>query len=246
MTNVSTATIAAAMTSPPPHSPTTPASTTVTSTDGNSAVTTQSGNTSRSSAALNTDFETFLKMLTAQAKNQDPLNPIDSSDYATQLATFSSVEQQVRTNDLLSSLNTQFGSMGMSQMAHWIGMEARVSAPAQFTGTAIEIFPEFDRLADAATLVVTDQNEREVQRLTIDPEQDTISWAGQDDDGQSFPVGLYSFSVESHAAGSLLQTLPAQVYSRVEEIQNQSGTISLLLAGGPRVGTDEVSALRNP
>ncbi|MEP0702358.1 MAG: flagellar hook capping FlgD N-terminal domain-containing protein, partial [Lentilitoribacter sp.] len=46
------------------------------------------------SNALASDFETFLKMLTAQARYQDPLEPIDSSEYAAQLAQFSMVEQQ--------------------------------------------------------------------------------------------------------------------------------------------------------
>ena len=50
---------------------------------------------------ISSDFETFLRMLTVQMQNQDPLNPIQSSDFAVQLATFSGVEQQVRTNDLL-------------------------------------------------------------------------------------------------------------------------------------------------
>ena len=50
------------------------------------------------------DFETFLKILTAQIQNQDPINPIDSSDYATQLATFSSVEQQVLANSHLEKI----------------------------------------------------------------------------------------------------------------------------------------------
>ena len=58
-------------------------------------------------AEVSSDFETFLKMLTVQMQNQDPLNPVDSSDYAIQLATFSGVEQQVKTNDLLASLGQQ-------------------------------------------------------------------------------------------------------------------------------------------
>ena len=40
---------------------------------------------------LSTDFNAFIKMLTAQVKNQDPLKPIDSTEFATQLATFSSL-----------------------------------------------------------------------------------------------------------------------------------------------------------
>ena len=52
----------------------------------------------------------FLKLLTTQMQNQDPLNPIDSTDYAAQLATFSGVEQQVRTNSLLADLGTHGAS----------------------------------------------------------------------------------------------------------------------------------------
>jgi len=48
-------------------------------------------------------------MLTVQMQNQDPLNPVDSSDYAVQLATFSNVEQQVQTNDILRELQSQMG-----------------------------------------------------------------------------------------------------------------------------------------
>ena len=49
-----------------------------------------------STSAISSDFETFLKMLTAQMENQDPLNPLDSQDFATQLATFSGVELKGR------------------------------------------------------------------------------------------------------------------------------------------------------
>ena len=55
-------------------------------------------------SALTSDFDTFLKMLTAQAKYQDPLEPLDSTEYAAQLAQFSMVEQQVQTNEQLLSL----------------------------------------------------------------------------------------------------------------------------------------------
>jgi flagellar basal-body rod modification protein FlgD len=55
--------------------------------------------------AISSDFNTFLRMLTVQMQNQDPLDPIDSADFAVQLATFSGVEQQVRTNELLGQLS---------------------------------------------------------------------------------------------------------------------------------------------
>ncbi len=84
------------------------------------------GPAATSKKAISSDFETFLKMLTVQMQNQDPLNPVDSSDYAVQLATFSSVEQQVLTNDILRSLSDQIGGGSIQQLAGWIGMEGLV------------------------------------------------------------------------------------------------------------------------
>src|SRR5690606_25523957 len=97
--------------------------------------------TPKQGTLIDSDFETFLVMLTTQMQNQDPLNPIQSSDYAAQLATFSGVEQQVKTNTLLESLSTQLGLSGMAQMAAWVGMEARVTAPVLFEGTPLTLYP---------------------------------------------------------------------------------------------------------
>ena len=88
----------------------------------------------QSGSVLSSDFETFLKMLTAQAQYQDPLEPIDSTQYASQLAQFSAVEQQVLSNDLLTALVGQMGGSDLSRLAGWVGMEARSDAPVMFYG----------------------------------------------------------------------------------------------------------------
>ena len=90
---------------------------------------TQTSQTASASAAsqdrtmINSDFQTFLTMLTTQMQNQDPLNPMESTEFATQLATFSGVEQQVRTNELLGSLQDSMALSSMGQIAGWIGMD---------------------------------------------------------------------------------------------------------------------------
>ena len=86
-------------------------------------------------ASISSDFETFLKMLTAQIKNQDLLKPMDSSEFATQLATFSSLEQQVLTNDRLEQISTILGSQGLTQHAHWIGKKGLVDGPFDLNGS---------------------------------------------------------------------------------------------------------------
>ena len=96
---------------------------------------------STGATAISSDFNTFLRMLTVQMQNQDPLNPIDSADYAVQLATFSGVEQQVKTNQLLADMQGKFQQLGMAEMASWIGKEARSAAPVSYDGSPVTLSP---------------------------------------------------------------------------------------------------------
>lgn len=63
-----------------------------------------SGAGTKSSATPTADYETFLKLLITQMKNQDPTNPMDSTQQVAQLATFSQVEQSIQMNAKLESL----------------------------------------------------------------------------------------------------------------------------------------------
>lgn len=54
------------------------------------------------------DYNSFLRLLVAQMKNQDPMKPIDATQYVSQIATFSNVEQAVQTNAKLDALMTSF------------------------------------------------------------------------------------------------------------------------------------------
>lgn len=193
-----------------------------------------------------TDYQMFLRMLTAQATNQDPLNPIDSSDYATQLATFSGVEQQVKTNDLLTALAAQMGTQGMAQMASWVGKEARAPVAAHFTGTPITIAPNPASAADKVELVVKNAAGVEVQRTTIPVSANTMEWAGVGADGTPLPNGNYSFTVESSVAGQVILTEPADVYSTIQEVRSEGGQTILILSGDVAVSSSQVSALRDP
>jgi len=197
-------------------------------------------------SVLTSDFDTFLKMLTAQAKNQDPLEPIDSSEYAAQLAQFSMVEQQVKTNDTLTALFGQMGLTNMASLAGWVGMEARAATPAYFDGSPITISPNPASLADEAYLVVKDETGTQVQRTAIPVSADPIEWAGVDDSGAPFANGVYSFTVESYAAGSKILTEQAEVFGRIVEAQVQGGNTILILPGRQAVLATTVTALREP
>lgn len=203
-------------------------------------------NTASRNQTISSDFQTFLEMLTVQMNNQDPLNPIDSSDYAVQLATFSSVEQQVMTNDLLTNLISNMTGTGITQLANWIGMEARTTAPVHFQGSPISLSPQIATGADQAWLVVRNEAGNEVAREQIDLATDEITWAGVNDTGTPFSDGLYSFEVENHANGALLGVTPVENYANVLEAQNLDGNMVLILEGGVQIHSSDVSAIRKP
>jgi flagellar basal-body rod modification protein FlgD len=195
---------------------------------------------------ISSDFETFLKMLTVQMQNQDPLNPVDSSDYAVQLATFSNVEQQVQTNDILKELKEQLGITGIAQMADWVGKQARAVAPAQLDGTPITIFPSPASGASEVDIVVRNEAGLEMTRFAAPTTDDPIEWAGVTDDGYTFEPGLYTFDVESFDSDVLLETSQAAVYATVSEVQKTpTGDTLVVFEGGSVVPSSDISAIRN-
>ncbi|MEM7519449.1 MAG: flagellar hook capping FlgD N-terminal domain-containing protein [Pseudomonadota bacterium] len=195
-------------------------------------------------SVISSDFETFLKMLTAQARYQDPLEPLDSSEYAAQLAQFSMVEQQVLSNDILTSLTTQLGSGNLAQIANWIGMEALTTAPVYFDGAPVQIRPNPAAIADEVFLVARDEAGNEVQRISIPVSAEPVDWAGVSSDGEPFGEGLYIFDVESYANGEIILTEPAQVYARITEARLQEGEPVLILEGGSAIRASDVGSLR--
>ena len=79
---------------------------------------------------LASNFETFLSLLTAQLKNQDPLSPVDSNQFTAQLTQMAGVEQQLLTNELLKGMLAAQGGGGLGDAADFIGKEATAAWPA--------------------------------------------------------------------------------------------------------------------
>lgn len=193
---------------------------------------------------LSSDFETFLQMLVTQAENQDPLNPIDSSDYAAQLATFASVEQQVLTNDLLQAMQAQLSGSAMAELSGWVGAEVLVAAPVMFDGAPIALDPQLATGATSAQLIVRDGFGTVVSREALSVPPGAVTWAGTDGQGAPLPSGAYSFEVESYQDGRLLEAAPVPAYGRVAEVSSDENGVTLVLTSGAVLSVEEVGAVR--
>lgn len=187
------------------------------------------------------DFQTFLRMLTTQIQYQNPLEPIEASDFAVQLATFSSVEQQTKTNDLLAQIGTR---MGLAELGNWIGQQALSAAPAYYDGAPLHLVPPEVVGANRAELIISDLTGQEVRRVAISPDSTDLLIDLADDAGAGLPHGHYKFSVESFAAGQSLGIHPTLSYNLIEEARNDAGLVLLVLRGGYLLNSDDIVGLR--
>jgi flagellar basal-body rod modification protein FlgD len=200
---------------------------------------------SESGSGLSSDFETFLRMLTVQLQNQDPLNPMESNDFSVQLATFSGVEQQVRTNELLSGLAERMGGTAFSQYADWVGKEVRGTGAAFFDGGPVTVTAPAVPMADRADLVARDESGRIVDRRPIDPSGGDVVWTGMSETGDAFLEGLYTFTVEGSIGDRSLGEAPAELRGTVREARvGPGGGLDLVLDGGAVMSPGNVTALR--
>ncbi|WP_193140364.1 flagellar hook capping FlgD N-terminal domain-containing protein [Meridianimarinicoccus sp. MJW13] len=194
-------------------------------------------------AIISSDFDTFLTMLTAQIQNQDPLNPMDSTDYAVQLATFSGVEQQVQTNELLRGLSGG-GLSGIENYAGWVGMSARTDAPVHFDGTPVEVHFDSPPGLKSAELVVSSATGQEIHRRSVLNQTPPYSWDGISPGGNALLNGHYRLHVAATNADGTPQTLPVTSFSTVQEVRNGLNGPEIVLDHGGAVAVGSVAALR--
>ncbi|UWQ95661.1 flagellar hook assembly protein FlgD [Rhodobacteraceae bacterium M385] len=195
-------------------------------------------------ASITSDFDMFLRLLTTQMQNQDPLDPADSTEYTAQLATFSGVEQQVETNNLLRDLQASFASMNMGQLSGWIGMEARAEVPVNFTGqtTMVQVAPH--ALADRMELIVRNAAGDVVANVPALLSDEPFAWAGEGSDGTPLPHDTYSLSVQSWSGEDILEERSAFVYGEITEAQTLAGEVWVTMENGVSLPAENVQGLR--
>lgn len=215
----------------------------ISSAGSNTASTTQTA--ASTATGTNSDYLTFLRMLTTQVQNQDPLNPMESTDFAAQLATFSGVEQQVQTNNLLSELLDNSYTDQLGQYSDWIGRDVRTTGAVWFDGDepiSLQFVPQND--ADAVNLIVLDSYGKEISREGVPIGSSDLNWQGLSQDGSALAPGLYQFRLESSKDGELLATSEVASYSEVTGVELSLQGPVLVLRGDSAILVSDVTGLR--
>ncbi|MBI5911020.1 MAG: flagellar hook assembly protein FlgD [Betaproteobacteria bacterium] len=147
----------------------------------------------------------FLKLLVAQLKNQDPLNPMDNAQITSQMAQISTVSGIDKLNTTLQSMAASFSADQSLQATAMIGRS--VLAP----GSGLELQNgtaaggvELPRAADQVALSIRDGSGQGVHEVDLGPQPAGVlgfQWDGVTDSGASAVPGSYSFAVEAVQGG---------------------------------------------
>lgn len=191
-----------------------------------------SSRTTTALSQLTGNLDSFLTLLTTQLRNQDPLNPLDTEKFTSQLVQFASVEQSIQTNKHLETLiglqaaADREGALAMLGKSIMIETDkaANLGAGAQWA---------YDLPSGAASVRLTILNDKgqPVAQFAGDPRQGAhdFAWDGKTADGAAAPKGVYALVVEAKDANGA--SAPFTLQSRT------SATSVVFGASGPELET---------
>jgi flagellar basal-body rod modification protein FlgD len=213
----------------------TPAATATTATSAASSATSQ----------LSGNFNTFLTLLTTQLQNQDPLSPMDSSQFTQQLVEFSQVEQQINTNSNLQSLITLSQNQSNAYAMNYLGKDVVLSnGEGALTNGSADWTYGLDNASTSTQLTVTDSSGKVVYTAPGETTAGThdFSWDGTDNAGSQLPDGAYTLSVNtSNSDGSSVTTSVASK-GTVSGI-DFSGSVPQLVIGSIEIPVAQASLI---
>lgn len=194
-------------------------------------------------ATSSADFQSFLTLLTAQLRHQDPLSPLDSTQFVAQLASFSTVEELVNANARLDQIASELSGGSIDRYAGWIGREAEAQgAPLLFEGAPTPLRAQADASADRVELVVRDAAGNVVHRAPIANTGEIVIWDGSTANGAASP-GAYRASAEYFSDGELTTEKPVSTFSEVVGARLIGEEVRILLASGVELDLSEISGL---
>jgi flagellar basal-body rod modification protein FlgD len=175
-----------------------------------SPIVTDTGQGAASRTRLSDNYDTFLVLLTAQLQNQDPLAPMDSTQFTQQLVQFSQVEQQIRTNEQLEGLVTQYQAASAGAALSYLGRDAIIEADETYLheGSANWAYNMPESAAEI-TIKVRDMSGRVVYETTTADRgagEHLFSWDGVKTNGEDATDGVYQITITAkNAAGETIR-----------------------------------------
>ena len=206
---------------------------------------TGTGSTSTARQGIADNFDTFLQLLTTQLKNQNPLDPLDTNAFTQQLVQFSSVEQQLKTNDFLSALVQANTNSVQTNAVNYIGktVTAEGTRSELIGGKAVWNFALEDAANTTVTIKDKDGNVVYTEQGNLQAGAGQFEWNGKTSTGGTAPNGTYSITMTGTNVEGKTVPITTQFSGVVTGI-DFTGTEPVLLIGTTRVNLSGVTAIK--
>jgi flagellar basal-body rod modification protein FlgD len=191
----------------------------------------------------------FLKMFLAQLSYQDPLNPMQATEFSVQLAQFSSLEQLFNVNDNLELLKDAQDQGSHFQPLDLIGKEVVADGNVlslEEAGTSKGSFT-LDRAAEC-TAVIRDANGYSIRMIplgVLEPGQQQFEWDGHDDGGHRKASGIYSFEISAVTETGEFLNVETGISGQVTRVDLTQETPQLYVGSIP-LSMSEIMEIRIP
>ena len=182
-------------------------------------------------ASITSNYSTFLNLLTAQIKNQDPLSPMDTTQWTNQLVQYSSVEQQLKANQYLQTI-ANAGSSGSLNTA--VGYIGKTVTATQDTSTLANGSANwnYNLGATASKAVLSVVNSAGTTVWSGSPSDmtkgdHTFTWDGKDSAGKAVTDGDYTLKISATTSAGATVDTTIGVSGTVTSAENVSGSVVL-------------------
>ncbi|MDR6266722.1 flagellar hook assembly protein FlgD [Roseobacter sp. N2S] len=205
---------------------------------------TVAGGADSSLSQLSQDYETFLQLMVAQIQNQDPLEPMDSTEFISQIATLTQVEQSVNTNSQLEQLRSTLALTASMSEATLIGRTVTVPSSTikiDSVGTPVSFSYEIEGEASSATAIISDAEGNVLRTIEGLPGTagtlNMVTWDGLDTNGAPMPVGTYQISLAAEDGTGGYNTY---IRDTVESVSYVGGEQLLNLRNGVEANSGDI------
>lgn len=213
----------------------------------NSASTGAQGGSEESQKGLTANYELFLRILTTQIQNQDPLDPLDSAEYTSQLVQYTNVEQTIQTNKNLEQLIAMQQSSHTLNYVNYIGNE--VSADASTTtlsngkaSWSVEVSEhasgEYEIRNSSGNVVYSGETE-------LDAGAGKFEWDGLTNSGSQAVNGNYSVQFNLKDGDGRPEQVSTLVKGVVDSVDWSTGEL-FLSVGGRDIPVSSVKSVSRP
>lgn len=180
------------------------------------------------------DKDDFLFLLVTQLKAQDPLKPMDSTEFTSQLAQFNSLDQLRSINSSLETLQLYQASMNNAQAVSFIGKHVTVSGNGIEVGEGKADEIPFTLAGDAQGVFVAIYDSegnlvRTMEQGPMTAGEHSVQWDGKDSDGHQVPDGDYTFEATAVDENDAAVSVSALMVGRVTGVVYKNGATCVVV-----------------